>query len=105
MNKVNKPLAENGFTINRDDVVGFPCIGCSLFACSSFIKAFAKAVGFLMILAPVSSARYSLARDIANWIIIAIMGVRMPRASKAIAFPASRSLLPAKAANLSINAM
>ena len=67
LNKLKIALPLNGFTINKDAVASLPCLNGWVFAlCSSFPNALANANGSFINLAPVLSAIYSRALEIAN---------------------------------------
>lgn len=85
LNKATNPCAVNGFTINNELVVGFPiCSGFALQPFSNLLSAFARLCESFIVLAPVSSARYSREREIANCISSAAIGVTMIRNMNAI---------------------
>lgn len=96
------PCSVNGFVMNSELVAGFPRIGCALHPCSSFARAFASALPFFIVFAPVRSARYSLLLDIASCNTSAIIGASMIRNSIPMRFPSLSSLLPKIAANCAI---
>lgn len=100
------PCVLNGFIMNSELVALLPCSGVCLHPLSSFSRADASAFASFVVLAPLSSARYSLERDIASCNIAAIIGVVIAIASvlKALIAPPS-SRPPNIAANCAICAM
>jgi len=106
LNKLIIPLALNGFVMNSDDVAVFPNPnGCALTPASSFFNALARLFESCIILAPDSSAMYSLDLDIASCIIVAMIGVKIASTNSCIPFPLLSSLPPNITAHCAIVAM
>ncbi len=87
-NKLRKECPLKGWTINRCDVASLPKGSGRCFApCSSFSKARARLSASLIVVAPVLSARYSRLREIARWMSVARIGVRIARIRTPTMFP------------------
>ena len=89
------PPPLKGFSMNRwavASVVPLAGSGCCLTLCSIFSNAEAKEKGSLISFAPVSSARYSRLRDMANWMTMAINGAMMERAMSSMKLESSSLL-------------
>ena len=81
LNNANMPLLEKGFAMNIPEVEGLPKPkGWRLMPLSSFARAEARQSEFFYVFAAVESARYSLDLEIANWMIAAMIGVRIANA-------------------------
>ena len=68
------------------------CIGCCFALLLNFARALVNPFELPKILAADSSARYSLDLEIASWINIAMIGVRIPKTNNWIKLPESLSL-------------